>query len=231
MDFKMKLLLVLVMLTACAASPRDMSDKMFTFALKSKNNHVQLITSQKSFSALTVCLRSKTDLKRDHALFSLATSSSSNAFLIFWDGANNQIQSEINDDVSDFTRLNYQPNMWHSVCTTWDSESGLVQLWFNGQPLVRKSSSNRTISGSPMIILGQEQDHYGAGFDIGQSFMGMISDVHMWDYVLHSCDIHDYVNESNFHPGNVLNWRALEFTIEGHVLIEDKFPSCQGLSV
>ncbi|GAA6227077.1 C-reactive protein-like isoform X1 [Lates japonicus] len=117
--------------------------------------------------------------------------------------------------------------MWHSICTTWDSASGLVQLWFDGQPSIRKFITSRSnIRGSLIIILGQEQDSHGGGFDIKQSFVGMMTDVHMWDYVLSPCEIHNYVDELNFTPGNVLNWRALGFQIIDRVLIEDKFKTC-----
>lgn len=72
----------------------------------------------------------------------------------------------------------------------------------------------------------QEQDSHGGGFDIKQSFVGMMSDVHMWDYILSPCEIHSYMDDLNFTPGNVLNWRALEFQISDRVLIEDKLMTC-----
>lgn len=79
-----------------------------------------------------------------------------------------------------------------------------------------------------LIILQslQEQDSHGGGFDLKQSFVGMMSDVHMWDYVLSSCEIHSYMDDLNFTPGNVLNWRALEYQIVDRVLIEDKLMTC-----
>ncbi|XP_071325290.1 C-reactive protein-like isoform X1 [Trachinotus anak] len=217
-------LLLLVMLTGCAASPRG---KMFTFPQETNSAHVKLIAPQQTFNAVTVCHRSFTDLKRDHALFSLAIPSSSNEFLIFWDDTNKEMEPHIKAAKVEYGRLDYKPNMWHSICTTWDSTSGLVQLWFNGQPSIRKFiSSGSSISGTTIIILGQEQDSHGGGFTIKQSFVGMMSDVHMWDYILSPCEIHNYVDEQNFTPGNVLNWRALDFEIVDKVLIEDKQMSC-----
>lgn len=49
-----------------------------------------------------------------------------------------------------------------------------------------------------------------------------MSDVHMWDYVLHSCDIQDYAGDPNLLPGNVLNWKNLEFQTVGTVVVEEK---------
>ncbi len=54
----------------------------------------------------------------------------------------------------------------------------------------------------------------------------MMCDVHMWDYILSPCEIQHYVDDLNFTPGNVLNWRALEFQTSGRVLIENKQMTC-----
>ncbi|XP_075965630.1 C-reactive protein-like isoform X1 [Anarhichas minor] len=226
-DFKMKFLLLLVMLTACAAAPQDLSGKMFIFPQQTSSAKVRLTASRQGFGAVTVCHRSFTDLKRDHVLFSLATPSSANDFLIIWEEATKEMEPHIKNVKTEYKGWDYKSNMWHSICTTWNSESGLVQLWFDGQPSIKKfASSGSDISGSTIIILGQEQDSHGGGFDLKQCFIGMMSDVHMWDYALSPCEIQKYVDELNFTPGNVVNWSALEFQITGRVLIEDKQKFC-----
>uniref|UniRef100_UPI0037E8D713 C-reactive protein-like n=1 Tax=Semicossyphus pulcher TaxID=241346 RepID=UPI0037E8D713 len=223
----MKFLSLLVMLTACAASPQDLSGKMFTFPQQSNRAHVRLNTSIQDLSTVTVCHRSFTDLMRDHALFSLATPSNVNGFLVFWDAAKKEMEAHIKDRAAEFVGKDYKLNMWHSICTTWDSTTGIAQLWFDGQPSIRKyTSSGSGIQGTPIIILGQEQDSHGGGFDLKQSFFGMMTDVHMWDHILSPCEIHNYMDNLNFTPGNALNWRALEFQIFDRVLIEDQIMSC-----
>ncbi|XP_033983398.1 C-reactive protein-like [Trematomus bernacchii] len=123
----------------------------------------------------------------------------------------------------DFIGQDYKLNTWHSLCSTWDSGSGLFQMWLDGQPSSRRfMSAGSSISGPIIIVLGQDQDSHGGGFDIAHSFVGMMSDVHMWDHVLSPCEIQNYVHHLNFPPGNVLNWNELEFQIIGRVLIEDK---------
>lgn len=216
-----------MMLTACAAVPQDLTGKMFTFPQETNSAYVRLTTAEREFGTLTVCHRSFTDLKRDHILFSFATPTNSNAFLIFWDEANKEIEPHIRDKKSEFRGRDYKPNMWHSICTTWDSTTGLVQLWFDGLPSIRKFvSSGSNIRGTAIIILGQEQDSHGGGFDLKQSFVGMMADVHMWNYVLSPCEIQKYTDELNFSPGNVLNWASLEFQIFDRVLIEEKQNFC-----
>ncbi|KAJ4930734.1 hypothetical protein JOQ06_025042 [Pogonophryne albipinna] len=192
---------------------------MFTFPQQTNTARVTLTTSTASFNAATVCHRSFTDLKRDHILFSMATRSNSNAFLVFWDSANKEMETHIKDAKKEYGGCDYKPGMWHSICSTWDSVTGLVQIWCDGRPSSRMFITNGPISGSTITILGQEQDSHGGGFDLKQSFVGMMSDVHMWDYTLSACEIQKYVDELNFTPGNMLNWSALDFQFNGRMAL------------
>ncbi|KAL7393308.1 hypothetical protein ABVT39_009220 [Epinephelus coioides] len=216
----MKFLLLLVMLTACDASPQDLSGKMFTFPQQTKTARVRLTASRRDFTTLTVCHRSFTDLKRDHTFFSMSTPATSNAFLMIWDDANKEMEPHVWDKKAEYGGQDYKPNMWHSICTTWDSASGLVQLWLDGKPSMRKFvNSGTSIRGSTIIILGQEQDSHGGGFDINQSFVGMLSDIHMWDHTLSQCQIQNYADYLTFTAGNLLNWRTLEFLTKGRMAL------------
>uniref|UniRef100_A0A668A4V2 Pentraxin family member n=1 Tax=Myripristis murdjan TaxID=586833 RepID=A0A668A4V2_9TELE len=204
-----------------------LSGKMFTFPQQTSTAHVRLSTTRVDFRAVTVCLRSFTDLSRAYGLFSLATPSAANDFLLFKTATANQIYVYARNADALFDGQEYTLNAWLSVCATWDSASGLGQVWLNGKPSSRKfTKSGSNIKGRTIITLGQEQDSYGGGFDAKQSFVGMISDVHMWDYVLSPCEISRYTDNINFTPGNVLNWRALDFQITGRVLLEEKQNIC-----
>uniref|UniRef100_A0A8C6SVR6 Pentraxin family member n=1 Tax=Neogobius melanostomus TaxID=47308 RepID=A0A8C6SVR6_9GOBI len=219
---------LMILVSNAAAAIQDLSGKMFVFPQQTKTAYAKLTPSKTSFSAITVCHRSLTDLKRDHVLFSMSTSTNSNEFLVFYKFTANEIQPHIKTGLASYGGLDYKLNTWHSICTTWDSTVGLVQLWFNGQQLTKKYITPGTgVSTTPSIILGQEQDSHGGSFDINQSFVGMMTDVHMWDYVLSACEIQKYVSELSFTPGNVLNWAALDFLIRDRVLIENKQLYCQ----
>ncbi|XP_039476023.1 serum amyloid P-component-like [Oreochromis aureus] len=137
------------------------------------------------------------------------------------EAGNNVIDICVRNNRVTFTGQDYMLNTWQSICTTWDSESELVQLWLNGKPSIKKFIGGSVIT-DPIVIVGQEQDSHGGGFDINQSFVGMMSDVHMWNYVLSPCEIQRFVEDLNFTPGNVINWRALEFEVTGRVLVENK---------
>ncbi|XP_076009810.1 mucosal pentraxin-like [Genypterus blacodes] len=222
----MKFFLLVVMLAECAAVPRDLSGSMFTFPAETDTAHVRLITSRQGFTAATVCLRFFTDISRGQPLFSLATQTADNAFLIWTTPSAAEDQLWVRNNHAIFWGQSPKMNTWNSVCSTWDSVSGLGQQWLNGNPSVRRHIiSGSNIIGPFSIILGQEQDSFGGAFDINQNFKGMISDVHMWDHVLSPSDILYYSDGLNYPPGNTLNWKSLEFQETGRVLLERKFKS------
>uniref|UniRef100_A0A3P9IFA8 Pentraxin family member n=1 Tax=Oryzias latipes TaxID=8090 RepID=A0A3P9IFA8_ORYLA len=134
-----------------------------------------------------------------------------------WSNQNQEIQPNVRNAGVRYGGRNYKPNMWYSNCSTWDSATGLVQIWFDGKPSFRKYIISGAITQTAILLLGQEQDSHGGGFNINQSFVGMMSDVHMWNYTLSPCEIQNYMNKGSFTPGNVLNWKALNFQINGRV--------------
>uniref|UniRef100_A0A3P9KUY8 Pentraxin family member n=1 Tax=Oryzias latipes TaxID=8090 RepID=A0A3P9KUY8_ORYLA len=214
---QMKLLLLLVVLGTVSAEVQDLSGKMFTFPQPTNTAHVRLNPTKQGYTIYMFVSsnRSVTDLKRDHALFSLSTPT-----------YDNEIQSYVGTGSVAYGGWDYKPNTWHSICTTWDSVTGLVQIWFDGKPSIRKFVHSGAITQTVIVLLGQDQDSHGGRFDINQSFVGMMSDVHMWDYILSPCEIQNYMNKGSFLPGNVLNWKALDFQIIGNVLIENQ-ADCQ----
>ncbi|XP_075875872.1 mucosal pentraxin-like [Nelusetta ayraudi] len=213
------LFLFLTLLSVCAASPQDLRHKMFTFPQETNTDRVTLTTEKQDFGAVTVCLRSFTDLTREYSLFSLATPSHDNGLTLFRTA--NGFNIYVRNSVITFAGLDLNVNTWHSICFTWDAVSGVGQLWLNGKHSVRKYISSGHITGTIIIILGQEQDSYGGTFDAKQSFVGMLSDVHMWNETIPRQEIMNYMENKYFSSGNVLNWRDLEFRVTGRALVEE----------
>ncbi|XP_008285962.1 serum amyloid P-component-like [Stegastes partitus] len=215
-----KLVLLMLMFATCYAAPKDLSGKVFVFPKETNSDRVQLLTSKTEFSSVTVCLKYLTDITRNFGLFSMSTPGHDNDFLLF--KKEDKMSIHARDGSTEFLSLSLPPNTWHTVCSTWNSDNGLGQLWLNGKPGIKRFvHSGQAITGSPIAILGQEQDTYGGGFDATQSFLGMISELHMWDYVLSAAEIKRYVNDENFTVGNVFNWRALEYELHGKVMVDD----------
>ncbi|XP_063047155.1 mucosal pentraxin-like [Engraulis encrasicolus] len=217
----MKLFIMTLLFTACQATPMDLSGKMFVFPVESATARVQLLPTGSNFASVTVCLRYITDLTRNYGLFSMASRSSHNDFLIFKTSAAGRFDVYTRGQTATFDGISSEQNTWYSICSTWDGNSRLVQLWSNGSPSTKKAGFQGTLDREPFIVLGQEQDSVGGNFDAGQSFVGMITDVHMCNYVLSPCEIQAFTNDLNFTPGNVINWRALEFISTGTVVLDN----------
>ncbi|KAG7462832.1 hypothetical protein MATL_G00188940 [Megalops atlanticus] len=217
------LLFCLLLFTVCCADPQDLTDKVFTFPLESNTAHVKLIgVREQNFKTMTVCLRFFSDLSRAQSVFSFATPSCYNGFGLYTPSTG-QYGVDTGNNAVFFWGLPGKLSDWNSLCGTWDTGTGLAQLWVNGQPSSRKAPVSWVSPvGTPSITLGQEQDSYGGGFDAQQSFVGHLTDVHMWDHVLSPCEIQLYMSQLSFTPGNVLNWQALEFTTHGRVAVEKK---------
>ncbi|KAL2083322.1 hypothetical protein ACEWY4_021095 [Coilia grayii] len=217
------LILLLVYFPKSSAERKDLTGKMFTFPVESNTAHIMLVPNQsKSLTAVTVCLRFFSDQTRAQSLFSFATPANPNSFILY-KHVNSVYEINQYDNIVVFRGLEDIPNQWNSVCATWDSTTGIAQLWVNGKPSTRKGlRRGGNISGEPSIILGQEQDSYGGTFDKAQSFVGMLTDVHMWDSVLSYSEIALYTNRiPHTNDGNVLNWESLDFTCKGYVIVED----------
>ncbi|KAM9454939.1 serum amyloid P-component-like [Clarias gariepinus] len=204
------------------AKRQDLSGKMFTFPVESNTHHVVLNPEMnKIFFTVTVCLRVFSDISRFQSPFSLSLPSCDNAFSIFKE--NHVYILNILNEGQNFWGLKDEYNVWNSVCATWDASTGLAQVWVNGIPSSRKGiKAGGSLTGIPKIILGQEQDSYGGHFDAAQSFVGMLTDVHMWDSVLSPDQIAYYSHGGQFTPGNVINWNSLEFSTNGYVVVESK---------
>lgn len=201
---------------------QDMGNNVFLFPKQSSTAHVVLKPEIKApLKKLTVCLKSYTELSRNYSLFSLAMSGPQqhNAFLIFAeppDSCSVYIDQSESNIKTDPDRLD-----WKHTCVTWDSETGIIQLWINGKLYPRKvSKKGFSIDPELSIIIGQEQDSFGGGFNKNQCFVGELSDVNMWDYVLTPGDIQKVI--TNDQIGNIINWRSLNFEMKGLVLIEPK---------
>ena len=84
------------------------------------------------------------------------------------------------------TSVTANDGVWHHICASWQSSSGSWKFYKDG--VLKKEGTNlkrgHTIRSGGTLVLGQEQDSVGGGFDADQSFQGMISNVNMWNLVL-----------------------------------------------
>ncbi|XP_058015844.1 serum amyloid P-component-like [Ahaetulla prasina] len=198
----------------------DLWNKVFAFPAPSATAAVVLhISNQQPLTKLTVCLRYYTLLARPYGLFSYATRSSDNDFLIFKNQPN-EYSIYIGGSAANFKVPEKEKPSWDHICVSWDSSNGLVRLWLNGEPLPRQGlKKGYSISPEASIVVGQDQDNFGAGFDINQSFVGEISEVNLWPRVLSPAEVRLSKNNVVV-SGPLLNWGSLSY-IKSEVFVED----------
>ncbi|NXY11230.1 SAMP protein, partial [Pteruthius melanotis] len=159
----------------------DLVRSVFVFPQESQSAHVQVKAElEQPLNNFTVCLRSFTDLTRPCSLFSYATRNQSNEILLLKTKPG-QYEFYVGGKFLDFKVPKSLGESEH-VCASWESSTGIVSFWFNGKPWPRKGLQRGYTVGVPAsIVLGQDQDSFGEGFDVQQSFVGEISSVFMWD--------------------------------------------------
>nr|XP_021537599.1 C-reactive protein [Neomonachus schauinslandi] len=195
--------------------------KAFVFPRESDTSFVTLFAPvQKLLKAFTVCLRAYTALSRPYSLFSYATRAQHNEILLFREKLGLYSVSVGGSDI--YFRV---PETFYTprhFCVTWESSTGITELWVDGKPMVRMSlKKGYSVGAGASIILGQEQDSFGGGFDTNQSLVGDIGDVNMWDYVLSPHDISTVHVGGVFSP-NFLNWQNLKYSTQGEVFLKNQ---------
>ncbi|XP_054849677.1 serum amyloid P-component-like [Eublepharis macularius] len=214
-------LLVLVGLLGSLAQ-QDLEKKTMIFPEASNTARVVLRTvHQQPLTSFTVCLRAYTDLNRAYSLFSYATKQSDNHILLF-KPKSNQYSVYVAGAVVTFSVAdNPVPKpQWEHICASWESATGIVELWLNGESLPRKGlKKGHSITPEASIIIGQEQDSYGGGFDVNQSFVGEITDVYMWDREL-SPDELALVGSDSRLSNYLIDWKSLNYEIKGYAVVK-----------
>ncbi|KAE8588024.1 hypothetical protein XENTR_v10022283 [Xenopus tropicalis] len=209
-----------------------MEGKVFIFPRQSTSDYVVLNPRlTEPLDKLTTCLRSYTDLRKNHALISVDFPGSQDRhmfdifqgpmdytkptpFHLFYIYINNSLASSM--EQTDILQ-------WKHSCVTWDSNTGVLQLWVNGKVYPRRVlQKGFSIDLQDGISLGQMQRNYGTGWDPEISFQGEISDVHMWNEVLPPETIWQVLLNNRYISGNVISWRSLNYTINGDVTVQPK---------
>ncbi|MGH0121730.1 UNVERIFIED_CONTAM: hypothetical protein FKN15_000202 [Acipenser sinensis] len=117
--------------------------------------------------------------------------------------------------------LNHRSQEMLHYCITWASHSGGAELWVNGvvgeEKHVRRGY---VLQSGGTFILGKDQDGI-LGISESDSFVGHMSDVNIWDYILSSSEIRELMKCSNVRSkGNVVGWGSHRVDLFGGVRLE-----------
>ncbi|NXB23855.1 MPTX protein, partial [Rhagologus leucostigma] len=192
---------------------------VFVFPQESSSAYVQVKAKlEQPLNNFTVCLRSFTDLTRPCSLFSYATKNQSDEILLFKPRPG-LYEFYVGGKFLLFTVPRSLRESEH-VCVSWESSTGIAEFWLNGKPWPRKGLQRGYTVGVPAsILLGQDQDTFGGGFDAQQSFMGEISSVYMWDTGISASGVRAAMY-NNPEKTPLFGWRNFPYKIVGEVYLK-----------
>lgn len=191
------------------------SDKFqLTFPLRTNYMYAKAKRSLPEMYSFSVCLWIKSNASPGVGTpFSYAVPGQSNELvLIEW--GNNPMEILINDKVAKLPFL-INDGKWHHLCITWTTRDGVWEAFQDG--VMRGSGENlapyHPIKPEGVLVLGQEQDTLGGGFDATQAYVGELANLNIWNRKLTVAEIHNLATCNSKAPaGNVFSWS--ESTIE-----------------
>uniref|UniRef100_A0A8C9ENC1 Pentraxin family member n=1 Tax=Pavo cristatus TaxID=9049 RepID=A0A8C9ENC1_PAVCR len=111
---------------------------------------------------------------------------------------------------------------------SWESGSGIAEFWLNGRPWPRKGlQKGYEVGNEAVVMLGQEQDAYGGGFDVYNSFTGEMADVHLWDAGLSPDKMRSAYLALRMPPA-LLAWGRLRYEAKGDVVVKPRLREVLG---
>ncbi|MCK5077258.1 MAG: hypothetical protein KAR38_12830, partial [Calditrichia bacterium] len=133
-------------------------------------------------SALTFSFWMKSsDTANEGTPISFSTTESTNSFLLT---NYNNFRIGINAQETGGIEISANDGQWHHIAITWENENGEVNLLKDGLLVFTGMlQQNYSIPEDGYLVLGQEQDILGGGFDTTQAFNGVLDEVRLWNKV------------------------------------------------
>ncbi|XP_066275245.1 polycystin-1-like protein 2 [Branchiostoma lanceolatum] len=182
----------------------------------SADNYASLrLTGNDTLDEFTLCFRVRTNSRVSGTIISYATSEQSNEILLY---AINQQTSHnlfINSNYATRLELGVLDGQWHHVCITWTSGRGLWHIYVDGQVKANGTdiATGHRVPTDGIMVLGQDQDRLGGGFQKFQAYTGDVSGVNMWSKVLSPAEINDVM--AGCQMGDVIGWRLDDWQLGG----------------
>nr|XP_039271742.1 C-reactive protein-like isoform X2 [Styela clava] len=171
--------------TVKPACPRS----VFNFTSPSqKTDYVRIKVPVPEFTDISICSWvevSKTSYEHIHTLLSYATMKSSNTILIeFINTA--KIKVTVNG-----IRL-----MTHNIDVSFRTFLCFIvatdtKIFVNGSLKAESEIHSKPIPGNGLLVIGQDQDSIGGGFNAHQSFFGIIENIFIWNRALTDEEMHE----------------------------------------
>ncbi|XP_063295035.1 C-reactive protein-like [Pelobates fuscus] len=202
---------------------KDLNGNVFLFPRQSPSSYVTLSSNlSRPLSKFTLCLKFYSELSSRYGLLTTSTSESesNDVFSLSVVPGSSSLLFTIGSE-SLYFKVALDTGNWIKTCVCFDSDSKVMQVWVNNRALVRKVAS-RNFWSDTQIVMSLGLLKYAGQYISFYSFLGEISDVNMWDYVLPPYSLKQDI--FTFAEGNLINWSNLDFDIQGNVIVQ---PSLQ----
>ena len=122
--------------------------------------------------------------------------------------------------------------LWHHLAVTWENVNGSYEIFVDGKIRERGEdlAKGDLIIPEGNVVLGNDKDsHVSAGFEARDAFVGNISRVNVWDYVLPRETIELLSQRCGLENGKTVGWRDFKNgSFNGEAFIREP-SSCQGV--
>ncbi|XP_074410895.1 neuronal pentraxin-1 [Zonotrichia albicollis] len=188
-----------------------------TFHLRTNYMYAKVKKSLPEMYAFSICMWIKSSASPGMGTpFSYAVPGQANELvLIEW--GNNPMEILINDKVA---KLPFAINdgKWHHICVTWTTRDGVWEAYQDGTQTGNGENlaPYHPIKPQGVLVLGQEQDTLGGGFDATQAFVGELAHFNVWDRKLSPGEVYGLATcSSKALAGNVIAWTEANIDIYG----------------
>ncbi|XP_076372704.1 C-reactive protein 1.1-like [Tachypleus tridentatus] len=192
----------------------------------------EMLESLPKMDELTLCFGVKItgETSREHFIISYALSDTqSNEILVSIDPSSKVIKLRIKSILAIMNCNSISVGQWQRVCVSWRSAGGVATFYVDDSlcsGVVNNVASGLKIEAGGKLVIGQEQDNLGGGYDPNQSLVGDIVDFMIWNEILDSEQISRiskclskacksspccFVEEEI--KGNIVNWLQNKYEI------------------
>ncbi|XP_033101326.1 sushi, von Willebrand factor type A, EGF and pentraxin domain-containing protein 1-like, partial [Anneissia japonica] len=127
-----------------------------------------------------------------------------------------------------YTGVKANDGVRHHICITWDSLDGSWYIYLDNVLANSDGGVQRGnfIRGGGAFVIGQEQDSLGGSFVQIEAFVGRISQVNVFDYVLSAHERLTLFKSCQMY-GNVLAWPLIATAVQGELVPAYSSAICQ----
>ncbi|XP_043555680.1 adhesion G-protein coupled receptor D2-like isoform X2 [Chiloscyllium plagiosum] len=216
--------------------PGTFGSHILTFSGRTDTKYAKLLKQFPQLHSVTVCAQVQFDSTYVgvSTVFSYSVPSFINEFQLRANivrGQHIQLALLVHGVHSPYSQAVDNNGRWHHLCVSWARQGGDWAIAADGAVI---SSGEQLyiaddIGAGGVFIVGQEQDTFGGSFKKDESFVGNITQLHIWDRVLNTDEIRALVEDCLvISLGLFFQWNISSFEIETSVQVHEGFSQCKG---